>query len=175
MVFAAQCLATILEVDFHCYCRIAVVCTFYGRGGFSIEGDDMNATCTSSLLWMLLVCVFVEFGVVIAADEDAHLVVIDLAELVEVQAGDDGVFFVQVALGMQVFAKAGADIVLRLEPFDFLRLKIAFVVDDTHITLQAVFVLQQFFDTVIELEKGADKYQPVLGTFDQFFKKVIGR
>lgn len=76
---------------------------------------------------------------------------------------------------MQVFAEAGANIALRLEPFDFLRLKLAFSVDDAHIDLQPVFVLQQFLDAVIELEKGADEYQPFLGAFDQFFKKVIGR
>ena len=70
---------------------------------------------------------------------------------------------------MQVFAKAGADIALCLEPFDFLRLKLAFAVDDVHIDLQPVFVLQQLLDAVIELEKGADKHQPVLGALDQFF------
>lgn len=118
--------------------------------------------------------VFVEFGVVLAADEDAHFVVVDLAELVEVQAGDDGVGLVQVALGMQVFAKAGADIALRLEPFNFLGLQLALAVDDAHVDLQAVLVFQQLFHAVIELEKGADQHQPVLGALDEFFQEVIG-
>lgn len=76
---------------------------------------------------------------------------------------------------MQVFAKAGADIALCLEPFNFLGLKLAFSVDDAHIDLQAVFVFQKFLDAIVEFEKGADEYQPFLSTFDQFFKKVIGR
>lgn len=118
--------------------------------------------------------VFVEFGVVIAADEDAHFVVIDLAELVEIQAGNDGVFFVQVAFGVQVFAKAGAYIALRFEPFNLLRLQLAFAVDDAHINLQAVLVFQQLSNAVVELEKRADEYQSVFGAFDQLFQKVIG-
>lgn len=118
--------------------------------------------------------VFVELGVVIAADEDAHFVVVDLAELVQVEAGDDGVFFVQVALGVQVLAKAGAYIALRFEPFNFLRLQLAFAVDDAHINLQAVLVFQQLSNAVVELEKRADEYQSVFGAFDQLFEKVIG-
>lgn len=118
--------------------------------------------------------VFVEFGIVIAADEDAHFVVINLAELVEVQAGNDGVFFVQVALGMQVFAKAGAYVALRFEPFNLLWLQFALAVDDTHINLQAVLVFQQLPNAVVQLEKRADEYQSVFGAFDQLFEKVIG-
>lgn len=139
--------------------------TFHADAHFIADADDALR---------FFVGVFVEFGIVLAADEDAHFVVVDLAELVEVQAGDDGVGLVQVALGMQVFAKAGADIALCLEPFNFLRLQLALAVDDAHVDLQAVLVLQQLFHAVIELEKGADQHQPVFGTFDEFFEKVIG-
>lgn len=139
--------------------------TFHADAHFVADADDALR---------FFVGVFVEFGIVLAADEDAHFVVIDLAELVEVQAGDDGVGLVQVALGMQVFAKAGADIALRFEPFNFLRLQLAFAVDDAHVDLQAVLVLQQLFHAVVELEKGADQHQPVLGALDEFFQEVIG-
>lgn len=139
--------------------------TFHADAHFIADADDALR---------FFVGVFVEFGIVLAADEDAHFVVVDLAELVEVQAGDDGVGLVQVALGVQVFAKAGADIALRFEPFNFLRLQLAFAVDDAHVDLQAVLVLQQLFHAVVELEKGADQHQPVLGPFDEFFQKVIG-
>ena len=139
--------------------------TFHADAHFIADADDALR---------FFVGVFVEFGVVLAADEDSHFVVINLAELVEVQAGDDGVGLVQVALGMQVFAKAGADIALRFEPFNFLRLQLAFAVDDAHIDLQAVFVLQQFFDAVVQLEKRADQNQPVFRAFDEFFEEVIG-
>ncbi len=139
--------------------------TFHADAHFITDADDALR---------FFVGVFVEFGVVLAADEDAHFVVVDLAELVEVQAGDDGVGLIQVALGMQVFAKAGADIGLRFEPFNFLRLQLAFAVDDAHVDLQAVLVFQQLFHAVVELEEGADQHQPVLGTFDEFFQEVIG-
>lgn len=139
--------------------------TFHADAHFIADADDALR---------FFVGVFVEFGVVLAADEDAHFVVVNLAELVQVQAGDDGVGLVQVALGMQVFAEAGADIALSLEPFNFLRLQLALAVDDTHVDLQAVLVLQQLFHTVIELEEGADQHQPVLGAFDEFFQEVIG-
>lgn len=159
---------------------ITTICACTGGNRLLLDGADtlhadpyLIADADDALC--LFVSVFVEFGVLIAADEDPHLVVIDLAELVQIQAGDDGALFIQIALGMQVFAEAGADIALRLEPFDFLRLKLAFSVDDANIDLQPVFVLQQLLDAVIELEKGADEYQPFLGAFDQFFKKVIGR
>lgn len=139
--------------------------TFHADAHFIADADDALR---------FFVGVFVELGIVLAADEDAHFVVVDLAELVEVQAGDDGVGLVQVALGMQVFAKAGADIALCLEPFNFLRLQLALAVDDAHVDLQAVLVLQQFFHAVVELEKGADQHQPVLGALDEFFQEVIG-
>lgn len=139
--------------------------TFHADAHFIADADDALR---------FFVGVFVEFGIVLAANQDAHFVVVDLAELVEVQAGDDGIGLVQVALGVQVFTKAGADIALRFEPFNFLRLQLAFAVNDAHINLQPVFVFQQLFHAVIELEEGADQHQPVFGTFDEFFEKVIG-
>lgn len=149
-----------------------------GGGGFVRSADSFHAdahfVADADDALRLFVGVFVEFGIVLAANQDAHFVVVDLAELVEVQAGDDGVGLVQVALGVQVFAEAGADIALRFQPFNFLRLQLAFAVDDAHVDLQAVLVLQQLFHAVIELEEGADQHQPVLGAFDEFFQEVIG-
>lgn len=58
----------------------------------------------------------VELSVVRAQNQDAHLVVVYLAEFVEVQAGDDAHFLIEVALGMEVLAKAGADIGELFEP-----------------------------------------------------------
>ena len=46
--------------------------------------------------------------------------------------------------------------------------------DDAHIDLQAVLVLQQFFDAVVQLEKRADQNQPVFRAFDEFFEEVVG-
>ena len=74
----------------------------------------------------------------------------------------------------QVFKKYRLYIVFSLEPFNLLRLQLAFAVDDAHVDLQAVLVLQQLFHAVIELEEGADQHQPVLGAFDEFFQEVIG-
>jgi len=55
-----------------------------------------------------------------------------------------------------------------------LRLQLAFAVDDAHVDLEPVFVLQQLFHPVIELEEGADQHQPVFRAFDEFFEEVIG-
>ena len=99
----------------------------------------------------------VELSVVRAQNQDAHLVVIYLAEFVEVQAGDNAYLLIEVALGMEVLAKAGADIGELLEPADLFRLQLTFAVDDPHIDLEPVLVGQQLLDPVIELEKGANE------------------
>jgi hypothetical protein len=53
-------------------------------------------------------------------------------------------------------------------------LQFILAVDDPHVDLEAVFVLKQFLDAVVELQKGTDENQPILGGFDEFFEKVIG-
>lgn len=122
-----------------------------------------------------LIGVAEQFAVVAAANEDAHFVVVDLAELVEVEAGDNGQLFVEIALGVQVLAEAGAHVGQLAQPADFLRLKLALAVDDAHVDLQPVLVGQQLLDAVVELEVGADEDQPVLGVLDQLFEEVIRR
>lgn len=99
----------------------------------------------------------VELSVVRAQNQDAHLVVVHLAEFVEVQAGDNAHLLIEVALGMEIFAKAGADIGELLEPADLFRLEFALAIDDPHIDLEPVLVGQQLLDPVIEFEKGADQ------------------
>lgn len=121
-----------------------------------------------------IVGIAVQVAVFRTLDQYPHLVVIHLAELIEIQAGDDAHLFIEVALGMEVLAKAGADIGELLEPADLFRLKLTFAIDDPYIDLEAVLVGQQLLDPVIELEEGADQDQSLLGVLDQFFKKVIG-
>ena len=113
-------------------------------------------------------------GVFRALDQDAHFVVVHLAELIQVQAGDDAHLFVHVALGVQVAAEAGADVGQAAQPFDLLWLQLALAVDDAHIDLQAVLVRQKLLHAVIEFEEGADQDQAVGGAFDQFFEVVVG-
>lgn len=155
--------------------RVGVIACRFSVCGLHAFHADAHFVADADDALRLFVGVFVEFGIVLAADQDAHLVVVNLTELIEVQAGNDGVFFVQVALGVQVLAKAGADIALRLEPFNFLGLQLALAIDDAHIDLEPVLVFQQFLDAVVELEKGADQNQPVFGAFDEFFEEVIRR
>jgi len=62
---------------------------------------------------------------------------------------------------VQVFAEAGADVGQAAQPFNLLRLQLAFAVDDTHVDLQPVFVGQQLFHAVVELEEGADQDEAV--------------
>ncbi len=109
-----------------------------------------------------------------ALDQYPHLVVIDLTELVEIEAGDNAHLFIEIALGMEVFAKAGADIGELFEPADLFRLQLAFAIDDPHIDLEAVLVGEQLLDPVVELEEGADQDQTLFGIFDKFFQKVVG-
>lgn len=155
--------------------RVGVIACRFGVCGLHALHADAYFIADADDALRFFVGVFVEFGIVFAADQDAHLVVVDLTELIEVQAGDDGIFFVQVALGVQVLAKARADVALRLEPFNFLGLQLAFAIDDAHVDLEPVLVFQQFLDAVVELEKGADQNQPVFGAFDEFFEEVIRR
>ena len=58
---------------------------------------------------------------------------------------------------MQVFAKAGADTGQATQPLDFLRLQLAFAIDDAVVDLQPIFVGQQLFHPVVEFEEGADQ------------------
>ena len=149
-----------------------------GRGCFGLAGDALqrNADLVTDAddALGLFVGVFVELGIFRALDQDAHLVVVHLAELIQVQAGDDAHLFVHVALGVQVAAEAGADVGQAAQPFDLLWLQLALAVDDAHIDLQAVLVRQKLLHAVIEFEEGADQDQAVGGAFDQFFKVVVG-
>jgi hypothetical protein len=61
-----------------------------------------------------------------------------LAEFVQIQAGDDVDLFVHVALGTQVLAEAGANLGHLAQPFNLLRLQLAFAIDDTGVDFQAV-------------------------------------
>lgn len=121
-----------------------------------------------------IVGIAIQVAVFRTLDQYPHLVVIHLAELIEVQAGDDAHLFIEVALGMEVLAKAGADIGELLEPADLFRLKLTFAIDDPHIDLEAVLVGQQLLDPVIELEEGTDQDQSFLGVLDQLFKEIVG-
>ena len=84
-----------------------------------------------------------------------------MAELIKVQAGHDAHLFVHVALGMQVFAEAFADIRQAAQPFNFLRLQLALTVNNTDVNFQPVLVGQQFLHSVVEFEKRADQDQSV--------------
>ena len=77
-----------------------------------------------------------------------------MTELIQVQAGNDAHLLVHVALFMQIFAKAGADVGEAAQPFNFLRLQFAFTLHDAHVDLQSVLVCQQFFHAVVALEEG---------------------
>ena len=147
----------------------------FGRGaaGHALQRNAHFVADADDAL-RLFVGIFVELAVFAALNQDAHLVVVHLAELVQVQAGDDAHLFVHVALGVQVFAEAGADVGEAAQPFNFLRLQFAFAVHDAHVDLQAVFVRQKLLHAVIELEEGADQNQAVGRAFDQFFQVVIG-
>jgi len=85
-----------------------------GRGCFGLGGDALqrnaNLVTDADDALRLFVGVFVKLGIFRALDQDANLVVVHLAELVQVQAGDDAHLFVHVALGVQVAAEAGADV-----------------------------------------------------------------
>ena len=65
-----------------------------------------------------------EFGVFRARDKDAHFIVVDLVEFVEIEARDDTEFLVEVAFGLEIFAEAGADKFECAQPVDFLRLEL---------------------------------------------------
>lgn len=104
-----------------------------------------------------IVGIAVQLTVIRPPDQHPHLVVVHLAEFVEVQAGDNAHLLIEVALGMEIFAKAGADIGELLEPADLFRLEFALAIDDPHIDLEPVLVGQQLLDPVIEFEKGADQ------------------
>ena len=62
---------------------------------------------------------------------------------------------------MQVLAEAGADVGQAAQPFNLLRLQLAFAIDDTDVDFQAVFIGQQFLHSVVELEERADQDQTV--------------
>ena len=76
-----------------------------GRGCFGLGGDALqrnaNLVTDADDALRLFVGVFVKLGIFRALDQDANLVVVHLAELVQVQAGDDAHLFVHVALGVQ--------------------------------------------------------------------------
>ena len=69
-----------------------------------------------------IVGIAVQVAVFRTLDQYPHLVVIHLAELIEIQAGDDAHLFIEIAFGMQILAEAGANIGQFLEPVDLLRL-----------------------------------------------------
>lgn len=95
---------------------VGAVCPFVivpaGRLGLAGDAFQRNAHLVADTDDALgfFIGVFVELAVFGALNEDAHFVVVDLAELIEIQAGDDAHLFIHVALGMQVFAEAGADV-----------------------------------------------------------------
>jgi len=122
-----------------------------------------------------LIGIAVQLGVLFATDQDTHFVVVDLAELVEVEAGDNAQFLVEIALGMQVFAEAGADIRQLAQPADLHGLQLTFPVNHAHIDLQPVLVGQQFLHPVVELQVRTDQDQTILGVLDQLFKEIVGR
>jgi len=67
---------------------------------------------------------------------------------------------------MQVLAEAGAYVGQAAQPFDLLRLQLAFAIDDPDIDLQAVLIGQQFLHPVVELEEGADQNQAIRRTLN---------
>ena len=58
---------------------------------------------------------------------------------------------------MQVLAEAGADVGQVAQPFGFLRLQLAFAIDDANVDFQPVLVRQQFLHPVVQFEEGADQ------------------
>ena len=54
---------------------------------------------------------FVGGGIVAADEQDAHFVIVYLAELVEVKAGNDARPFADVAFGVQIGAVAGTNVI----------------------------------------------------------------
>lgn len=124
-------------------------------GGFGLAGDALQGNAhfiaDADDALGFFVGVFVQLAILGALNQDAHLVVVDLAEFIEIQAGDDAHLFVHVALGVQVFAEAGADVGQAAQPFDFLWLQLALAIHDTHVNLEPVLVGQQLLHAVIEL------------------------
>ena len=55
---------------------------------------------------------------------------------------------------MKVFAKAGADIGQAAQPFNFLRPKLAFAVNDTYIDFQTILSTSNSFILSLSLRKG---------------------
>jgi len=74
---------------------------------------------------------------------------------------------------MEVFTEAGADERKLHEPVYFLRLKFVLAIDDANINLEAVFVLQQFFEPIIQLKERTNQNQALGSTLDHFFQEIV--
>lgn len=70
---------------------------------------------------------------------------------------------------MKIFAEAGSDERKLLEPVNLLRLKLVLAIDDPDINLEAILVLQQFLDAIIQFQERTDQHQPFGSALDQFF------
>ncbi len=108
-----------------------------------------------------------------AFNHHAHLVVILLAEEVEIQTGEDAEALVQVAFRMEILAEAGADVRDPGEPLFLRRFELFLAVDDLDIHVGPVAVGEEFLDAGVELQIRADEDDPFCGGFDDFFDEVV--
>lgn len=92
----------------------------------------------------------------------------NLAVLVQVQAGDDALAFAQVALGMQVFQAQGRNALL-LKPLNILRSSFVGAVHHLHGQAIAHLGFHRSLDRIAKLQIRADQHQPTIGVADQIF------
>jgi hypothetical protein len=118
---------------------------------------------------------FEKFGVFLAGNENANFVIIDLVKFVKIEARDHAEFLVEIAFGLEIPAEAGADRMESAQPVDFLGLELVFSVDDADIDLEPIFVYEEFFDAVVQLQGWADEDEPVVGKANDLLEIVVRR
>jgi hypothetical protein len=110
----------------------------------------------------------------VARDQDAHFVVIGLAKIEKIEAGDEAKILVEVASGVEVSAKVGADGSEGTQPVNLLRLELVFAVDEADIDFESVAIFEELLDPVVQLEKGAEEDKPVVREPNDLFEIIIG-
>jgi hypothetical protein len=97
----------------------------------------------------------------------SHLVVVDLAEVIKIHAGDYAVQLVQIAFGVKIFAETDLNMLLHGKPLPLAVMQLLLAVHNSNLSKLIAFVLEQLPHPVIQFEIRADENQLLLGIFNQ--------
>ena len=114
-----------------------------------------------------------KLAIVVFGNEEADLVALGVAQLVQVEAADNAELLVEIAFGVEVAAKTGADERERPQPGDLLGKQLVFFVGQVDLDFALILVFQKLFDAVVQFQGRSDEDEPVVREANNLFEIII--